>query len=617
MNFKRDFVVARGKKVAVFFADLTPFSCLFRWSLVLLLAAGAVCFASGRGAAELASKLLGPCDILAAHQTPCVAAHSVTRRMSAFYTGSLFQLQRASDGATLEIGSLPSGVVDQAAWSAFCSTTTCHYSIIYDQMNTPNFGNNLSQPTPANQAPLKRTTLPNGNSLPSVLTVNNQYYRNRSNTVGLPTGESSITEYYVRSASTFSSCCGDYGDMENTVHDDGAGTMFALAFSRYSSPKGPVELGVDREDGILSFGARTPAIFVLLGKHSQNTQTTTVKLGNALLGALSTLYKGADPVRFRLEGGLSLGEGGDGTPAPTNFFEGVVVAGETTDATDNLLQQNIVAFYDGSIARGAPLGPLDLAKDATACYSLRACKVSYATGRNNAITIRRASDNLAKNIVILSSGYLDIATAATFCASTNCFVTEWFDQTGNDNDVVQASAANQPRLILNEGPTGSLPAVAFSGSEWLSSGAITGISQPLVISAIAQRTGAYESAGAILSAFNNATAFLGMSFTNNANKLGIYAGGQTYIFANDDSWHSIQALFNGASSMLEVDGNVESVNPGIGTITKTKLVVGANNDSKLRQPLTGNIYEAILWPSDVFARHVDLTDNQHAAGGGW
>src|SRR6187401_265386 len=41
--------------------------------------------------------LVGPCDILAKSGTPCVAAHSVTRKMRANYNGNAFQLYRVGD----------------------------------------------------------------------------------------------------------------------------------------------------------------------------------------------------------------------------------------------------------------------------------------------------------------------------------------------------------------------------------------------------------------------------------------------------------------------------------------------------------------------------------------
>ena len=59
-------------------------------------------------------------------------------------------------------------------------------------------------------------------------------------------------------------------------------------------------------------------------------------------------------------------------------------------------------------------GPGDIKTGASYWYGLRGYNAAYATGSNNAINVRRASDNSTTNIVILSSGALDIATANTF-----------------------------------------------------------------------------------------------------------------------------------------------------------------------------------------------------------
>ena len=48
----------------------------------------------------------------------------------------------------------------------------------------------------------------------------------------------------------------------------------------------------------------------------------------------------------RTDGGLSLGEGGDGSNMGTSAFsEGLVIASQTSDATDNLIQANLVTVY--------------------------------------------------------------------------------------------------------------------------------------------------------------------------------------------------------------------------------------------------------------------------------
>ncbi len=63
-----------------------------------------------------------------------VAAHSLTRALFAAYDGNLFQVRRASDSKTQDIGvASKGGPVDLSALSTFCSGTTCSVSKLYDQ----------------------------------------------------------------------------------------------------------------------------------------------------------------------------------------------------------------------------------------------------------------------------------------------------------------------------------------------------------------------------------------------------------------------------------------------------------------------------------------------------
>ena len=84
-----------------------------------------------------------PCDIYASGGTPCVAAHSTVRALFSAYNGNLYQVRRASDNATLNIGVLSAGgYANAAAQDSFCAGTTCVITIIYDQSG---HGNNLTQ----------------------------------------------------------------------------------------------------------------------------------------------------------------------------------------------------------------------------------------------------------------------------------------------------------------------------------------------------------------------------------------------------------------------------------------------------------------------------------------
>ena len=75
-----------------------------------------------------------PCDIYGNAGTACVAAHSTVRALYSAYNGNLYQVQRASDGATANIGLLAvGGYANAAAQDSFCANTSCIITIIYDQ----------------------------------------------------------------------------------------------------------------------------------------------------------------------------------------------------------------------------------------------------------------------------------------------------------------------------------------------------------------------------------------------------------------------------------------------------------------------------------------------------
>src|ERR1700742_959852 len=74
-----------------------------------------------------------PCDIYAAAKTPCVAAHSTVRSLYAKYAGALYEVKRASDEATRNIGLVSDGYANAATQDAFCANTTCIISQIYDK----------------------------------------------------------------------------------------------------------------------------------------------------------------------------------------------------------------------------------------------------------------------------------------------------------------------------------------------------------------------------------------------------------------------------------------------------------------------------------------------------
>lgn len=95
-----------------------------------------------------------------------------------------------------------------------------------------------------------------------------------------------------------------------------------------------------------------------------------------------------------------------------------------------------------------------------AVYGTRKMVLAYA---GSCLRVRRASDNAEQDIGFTSDGWVDTAAAFAFAAITSCFVSKWYDQSGNINDAPQATAADQPlldavdtrRIIFNGQRTGT------------------------------------------------------------------------------------------------------------------------------------------------------------------
>lgn len=325
---------------------------------------GAATSGGATGGASVVAAGSGPCDIFASGNTPCVAAHSTVRALLGAYNGSLYQVTRASDNTTKDIGVLGAGsFANSATQDTFCAGTTCTISIIYDQSGK---GNHLTR-APAGQRKNTPDNLADAMALKLMVGGHAVYgvhipagtgYRN-DKTAGIATGDQPETEYMVTSGTYFNSgCCFDYGNAETNNNDDGAATMEAVYFGTKSNQGKGAGAGpwvmVDMENGIfagVSFAANpncTPQTSAYVtGLATGRSGTFALKGGNSQAGMLTTFYDGARPKGYdpmRKQGAIILGMGGDNTNgAQGNFFEGVMTSGASTEAIDNAVQANIVA----------------------------------------------------------------------------------------------------------------------------------------------------------------------------------------------------------------------------------------------------------------------------------
>jgi len=312
----------------------------------------------------------GPCDIFAS-ATPCVAAFSTVRVLFAAYSGALYQVTRASDNTTTNIGPLgdSSGFANAAAQDAFCLNTSCTITKIYDQSSKHNDltlappGGAASGPGPNGyDVAASASSLPitaGGHKVYGLLVSSGVGYRNDA-TSGVAMNGAPEGVYMVSSAvnlSPYGACCFDFGNAETNNQDVADGYMDAInmhcATSSWNSPCAPVE-GLDLENGVYGqLTGTTGTLFVTAmgwndGQHYYGTYE-----GNAQSGGLTSsgsIALTGDYSPMRQEGAIVLGVGGDNSNSGTGrFFEGVMTAGVPSSTTMGNVQANIVAVgYQGA-----------------------------------------------------------------------------------------------------------------------------------------------------------------------------------------------------------------------------------------------------------------------------
>ena len=326
----------------------------------------------GAAAGGSAGANTGPCDIYKQAGNPCVAAHSTVRALFGAYGGKLYQV-RNSAGSTEDIPALtPGGFADGAAQDAFCAGTTCVITVVYDQAGKGNdlwYQGSTQVPGSTSSSPAKATTEAltlSGHKVYSLyVNPGNSYWVDASKS-GIALGAEPEGMYLVTSSKHYNSgCCFDYGNSETDRKADGSGAMDALNFSSITAwgsgaGNGPWIMA-DLEYGVFAQNntnknqndpTQTSTYVTAVLKNDGKTQFA-LRGGNASAGSLGTYYKGALPGGWspmQKQGAIVLGSGGDcckpgggANLSDGTFYEGCIVTGYPSDATEDAVQANVVA----------------------------------------------------------------------------------------------------------------------------------------------------------------------------------------------------------------------------------------------------------------------------------
>lgn len=301
-------------------------------------------------------------------------------------------------------------------------------------------------------------------------------------------------------------------------------------------------------------------------------------------------------------------------------------------------------------------GPGDVISSAVVWYGLRAYNgTQAATGTQKAVNVRRASDNTTSDILYLTTGALDNASAATFATvdatgtgaitgttltftgghvgdtvtggtvlagtyivsgasptwtvnktqtvvsatltlTWGLYITRFYNQgsQGSGADLVQATNSKQPQLILNA--IGSLPGARFvSANSQLVAGTISTQVQPLSFSVVALNNLSNTIGQRIFSPY--AGGGQPLLYWQNLTDVTLYVnGGFGTVTGGAGGNYAINAgLNNGATSgFLQVNGTNATASYAAGG-TSTVLAIGA--DSGGGSYADFDFSEGGIWPS--------------------
>ncbi len=346
--------------------------------------AGAAGAAGAGGSTGTGTRTDGPCDVYATAAAPCVAAYSTIRGLSKAYTGPLLQVRNGSSakntgtgGMTKDIMMLADGYVDTASIDAFCMGSICTVSKLYDQSGNGNHlgpakkGNTAGGATGAEDdyesSATKGAVTAGGHKVYSLYMAVHEGYRLQAVGKNMPLGSASQGIYELADGTHYgAACCWDFGNV--TTDPTKYGVMNTLFFGKAywgnGAPSGPWMMA-DFEGGVWAGGAvkgdpgwgalndahpanpKDPALAVPFAMGVSNTGMGKWALRAADVKTatdLATAYEGAQPVKINNLGGIVLGVGGDNSNNSWGtFYEGAIVAGYPTAATDLAVMKNVQA----------------------------------------------------------------------------------------------------------------------------------------------------------------------------------------------------------------------------------------------------------------------------------
>lgn len=230
----------------------------------------------------------------------------------------------------------------------------------------------------------------------------------------------------------------------------------------------------------------------------------------------------------------------------------------------------------------------DVASVCAGAYGVFRLKSSYA---GNAFQITRASDSATLNIPFDVNGIASFAMVDAFGAATTVGVSVWYDQSGNNYNLTQATSANMPQI--DGTVVGALRSISFNGNSQVgtvrsmgnTAMAITNVKNTSVLflgRITASRASAGSNGSTLWEEGNTSAALSLYSGTNSAPGFAMLNGGSSFTPVTIATMSSPQAnlvVTNGTATGSYQQNNTVTSFPSltISSTTSTGFIVGTSN----------------------------------------
>ena len=350
------------------------------------------------------------------------------RKLSSSYTGSCIEVRRDSDNDTLNIGFV-NNILDKASLETFAQGGKCYVKTLYDQSGN---ANNAVETTFTNQPQIT-----DSNGLVITKYGKPSMYWNNPSSSG---ASSNLTFTEVRPHTLFitqqlETIGGAYqnwllgGRFYDYLSASSSNQSTGVQYLSNANPPNSVKQGNNYLNGQLKEFVQNEPNFI---KRDENFNMISMVHDSS-----ASRLPYASEISKRTQ---STGVQGSST---MGWRQSIVIYGTDQSANQIAIEDNINKYY-GIYPDPTNTGLLDDYPNASVAYSLRSLNSNY---RGALVKIRRLADNEEKDIFAKYDGTLNTEDLLDFIGSDDGYVSRWYDQSGNENDLKQVQGGLQPKLV--------------------------------------------------------------------------------------------------------------------------------------------------------------------------